>query len=116
MRKINLLIGAQLLDGRWCSPKPESTSSEMDEACLQFDTGSLSIHNPCALRCDNGLAVEFKGIIGNRVTDAYTSPDELIIVFEGRIYLSVSLREEDFIGSEAAVYRPASGPIVVFNG
>jgi len=87
----------------------------MEEAHLEFDTGNLAIYNPCTLQCDSGLTVEFNSIIGGQVTDAFASSDELAIVFAGRIYLKISLKEEDFIQAEAAVYRPKSGPIIVMR-
>lgn len=115
MNKLTPLIGAQLVSV--INPRADSqgSSSTVEEVYLKFDTGNLDIHNPCTLRCDNGLTVEFNSIIGNHVTDAYANNDALILVFEGRIYLSVSLKEEDFIGPEAAAYYSDSGPVIVFN-
>jgi hypothetical protein len=114
MNKLTPIIGAQLVS--MVNPYPNfASTSSMEEVSLQFDTGHLAIHNPCTLQCDSGLAVEFSSVIGNRVTDAYAMSDELAIVFEGRIYLRISLKEEDFIRPEAAVYQPTSGPIILIR-
>ncbi len=80
-----------------------------------FDIGSLTAKNPSTLKCDSGEAVAPSSIIGCMVTVSYTADTDLVFVFDGRISLSVSLREEDYIGPEAAVFRSATGEVVVFD-
>ena len=82
---------------------------------VHFDIGDLVVANPFVLRCDSGERVDPVSLAGCRVTDYYVTDSELVITFDGRISLSVSLREEDFLGSESAVWRPASGDSVVFR-
>ncbi|HEY6130938.1 MAG TPA: hypothetical protein VIV27_02920, partial [Halioglobus sp.] len=76
---------------------------------LVFDTGVLRISNPFRLTCDSGETVDFSSIIGCCVSDACSTEQEFFIVFEGRITLRISLREEDFIGPEAASYQANAG-------
>lgn len=116
MNRIMQLVDARLAAAGRPDPKARRATSAMAELELSFDTGHLTICNPYTLRCDSNVPVEFQNLMGNRVTDAYCDGDELTVVFEGRLYLSVSLREEDFIGPEAAVYTPLSGPAIVFGG
>lgn len=112
MNRIEQLIQARLT----AVGPPDPKARPLAELELSFDTGRLVICNPCTLRCDSNAPLEFQSLIGNRVTDAFTDQDDLVLVFEGRLYLSVSLREEDFIAPEAAVYTPTSGATVVFSG
>lgn len=103
--KFKLLIDAQLL----------SVMQKNSAPTLSFDKGTLHILNPFVLGCDSGEQLHFSEIIGCYVSESYSSEDELVIVFEGRIYLRVSLRHEDFSGPEAAAYHADSGEIVVFD-
>src|SRR6187402_2390570 len=103
--KLSLLMNAKLL----------KVIGENDSPTLNFDKGDLYIVNPFVVGCDSGEQIHFSEIIGCCVSDSFSSETELVIVFEGRIYLRVSLRDEDFIGPEAAMYYAKSGEVVVFN-
>lgn len=103
--KLSLLINAKLL----------KVTGENDSPTLNFDRGDLHILNPFTVGCDSGEQIHFSEIIGCCVSDSFASETELVIVFEGRIYLRISLRDEDFIGFEAAVYCAKSGETTVFN-
>jgi hypothetical protein len=86
-----------------------------DRLQLSLDCGELYIANPAVLRCDSGEAVQTADLIGSRITESIIDNTEWLIVFDGRIYLSVSLRDEDFISSTAAVYQPLSAERVVVD-
>jgi hypothetical protein len=80
-----------------------------------FETGRLTIANPFTLKCDSGGTVDPQSIIGCCVTASYATDDCHVLVFDGRIALSISLRAEDFVRDEAAVFRPVAGGVVVFK-
>jgi hypothetical protein len=106
MARFTMLIGAVLQQARRVT----------DRLQLGFDCGELHIDNPTVLRCDSGEAVQLSDLIGSRISESIITHSEWLMVFDGRIYLSVSLRDEDFISSAAAVYRPkaqAAEPVVV---
>ncbi|GAA0677106.1 hypothetical protein GCM10009426_32500 [Rheinheimera tangshanensis] len=90
-------------------------SRYLDSLFLTFDTGILKIYNPACLLCDSGQSVGLGSIIGLVVTDSFVFSDELTLVLDHKILVRVSLREEDCIGPEAAVFQAVSGDIVVFN-
>jgi len=84
-----------------------------DSAELVFDRGRLQILNPFELNCDSGERVTAEAIIGCAVSMVFITGTELHIVFESRVSLKVSLREEDFIGAAAVRYVPTDGVAVV---
>jgi hypothetical protein len=79
---------------------------------LVFDKGVLNVENPFSINCDSGEHVSLGSIIGCCVSDTFLTETDFFVVFEGRISLRVSLREEDFIGPEAASYRANTGEVV----
>lgn len=115
-RAYSNLHGARLLEVDERSPvyKVTDRPSAQRDTCpsLVFDTGVLKIWNPFVLACDSGEYVDFNAMIGSCVSDAFCTERELFVVFEGRITLRVSLREEDFIGPEAASWRANTGEAV----
>jgi hypothetical protein len=82
---------------------------------LVFDNGRLNIENPFTLKCASNEVVTLSSIVGCHVTDAIITEAEIMIVFEGMIYLCISLQDEDFVGPEAASFTASTGEIVVFN-
>lgn len=82
---------------------------------LIFDKGRLRIENPYTLRCDFGEPVTPLALIGCAVTAAYSTDSDLVLVLDGRISLSISRREEDFSGPQAAVFTSATGEVVAFK-
>jgi len=82
---------------------------------LLFDCGELELKNPFRLRCDSGEAVDPHALLGCRVTDAYDTDTDLVWVFDGRILLSVSRREEDYLGPAAAILYLPSGQVINLN-
>jgi hypothetical protein len=82
---------------------------------LQFDRGTLLLLNPFTLKCDSGGLLQPATLIGCRVSSCDWGDCELELVFEGRLYLTVSLREQDFLGPEAAVFQPLTGAPVIFD-
>lgn len=78
---------------------------------LAFDSGWFVIENPYQL-----VGVEdFRELIGSKVLEAYSNDIEIRLEFERDIILSVSLKDEDFVGPEAASYAPKRGNIIVFD-
>ncbi|HET8705517.1 MAG TPA: hypothetical protein VFM46_04360, partial [Pseudomonadales bacterium] len=73
------------------------------------DSGTLAIYNPFTLRCDSGERVTLSALTGCSVTDTFLLAEEACVVFDGRIYLSISLRPEDFVGSEAFEFSAREG-------
>ncbi|MBC6905428.1 hypothetical protein DWB84_08170 [Saccharophagus sp. K07] len=76
---------------------------------LKFAQGILRIFNPLKVTCDNGFPFSLENLAGTTLTDIYTTADQLTLVFAGRIYLEISLREEDFVRAEAVVFYDGSG-------
>ena len=114
--KYSFLDGARLLAATEQPPRYRelANASAQRDTCpsLVFDTGVLKIWNPFVLVCDSGEYVNFNSMIGCCVSDTFSTDCEFIAVFEGRITLRVSLREEDFIGPEAASWRANTGEAV----
>jgi hypothetical protein len=110
MKPDNCLRGAILISVDSNGPSTD------DCPLLVFDNGRLSISNPFTLKCTSNEAVTLRTMTGCRVTDTIITQTEIIIVFEGTVYLCISLREEDFIGPEAASFAASSGEVVVFGG
>jgi hypothetical protein len=114
--KCNFLVGARLLDftERPSAHTNAPSAPAQRDSCprLVFDQGVLTVENPFWLDCDSGEYVSFASIVGCCVSGAYSTDTDFCVVFEGRITLRVSLREEDFIGPQAASYRGATGETV----
>lgn len=110
---IDRLVGACLLgfDGADTAGAMQVSAGDSCPSLL-FDRGRLEIFNPFRLSCDSGETVNLGAIIGCAVSAAYISGTEFNLIFEGRIGLRVSLREEDFIGAEAVRYQGDSGEVV----
>lgn len=79
---------------------------------LVFDTGVLHVENPFSIACDSGEHVTLRSLIGCYVSATFSTDTEFYLVFEGRISLRVSMREEDFIGPGAASFRDNSGKVI----
>ncbi len=74
-------------------------------ADLVFQNGVLKINNPFTLKCDSGEVVILSALIGCSVSDIYPTATDLVLVFDGRILISISLREEDYIGLDALTFH-----------
>lgn len=61
------------------------------------------------------VALTLQDLAGRSVVDAYSTDDEIMVLFDAGPRLIVSLRAEDHRGPEAASYEPNDGPILVFN-
>jgi hypothetical protein len=97
------------------TPAADAEGSITSGITFVFDTGRLTVANPFTLKCDSGERVDSHAIFGCRVTAAYATDTAHVIVFDGRIALSISRREEDFVRREAAVFRPVTGSMVEFR-
>lgn len=115
----SLLRGACLLEvaEHPATSKVAGSTTVQRDTCpsLVFDNGILDIRNPFLIRCDSGENVDFSAIIGCSVTHSYATETEYLVVFEGRITLSVSLRDEDFIGPDAASFRANTGEVATIK-
>ncbi len=78
---------------------------------LVFDRGWFVVENPHTIFGVTNL----KEIIGFKVVDACSNDEEVRLQFSNGSAISVSLKDEDFIGPEAANYSPKLGEIIVFN-
>lgn len=117
--RCNILAGARLLEfSEQVSAYKAlaSTISQRDSRPrLIFDQGVLAVENPFWLDCDSGEYVSFESIVGCSVSDVFSTDTDFFVVFEGRITLRVSLREEDYIGAYAASYRTNARDAVVIG-
>jgi hypothetical protein len=80
-----------------------------------FDRGVLVIENPFMIINSKNEEMEIDKLIGDSVQTAYLSESEIRIIFESDAVLVISMRDEDFVGPEAASWNPNDGPIIVFN-
>lgn len=112
---IGFLNGARLLEVTERSSSVHLSFQQDSRPSLLFDTGVLNVENPFIVSCDSGEPVGLSSILGCCVSASFSTETELFVVFDGRISLRVSLRDEDFIGPEAASFRATTGDIVVFN-
>ena len=78
---------------------------------LAFDKGWFVIENPHTVVGVSNL----REIFGSKIVDAFSNNDEISLKFNNGAVLSVSLKDEDFVGPEAASYSPKQGEIIVFN-
>jgi hypothetical protein len=82
---------------------------------LTFDLGQFVIENPFAVVCSENEKEDLNQLVGLRVTSAYSNENEIRIIFESGVYISVSMKDKDFVGPKAASYSPNRGNIIVFN-
>ncbi len=78
---------------------------------LAFDKGWFVIENPHTIVGVPSLSA----LIGSKVIDAFSNDDKIILKFDNDSVISVSLKDEDFVGPEAASYAPKKGEIIVFD-
>ena len=111
----SLLNGARLLEiteGSSANGREEfSTAWRDSNPTLVFDSGILKVNNPFIISCDSGEGVSLNSIAGCCVSGAFSTETEFFLIFEGRITLRVSLREEDSIGLPAASFRANNGEV-----
>ena len=88
---------------------------EIMGASLEFDIGIFVIENPFEIVDSNNFVVTSKELIGLKIVSAFLTKTEIKLIFEKGFSLSVSLKDEDFIGPEAASYSPHKGDVIVFN-
>lgn len=82
---------------------------------LNFNLGWLVIENPYSVIGPNNEKMELDKLVGQKVTSAYSTEEEIRLNFNSGAYISVSMKDEDFVGPEAASYSPKRGEIIVFN-
>jgi hypothetical protein len=116
MYKFEEIIGAELE----AITQSEAAYVDADESgevlnikgiSLAFDRGWFVVENPHTVF---GVA-NLNEIVGTKVVDAYSSEDEIRLQFSNGSVISVSLKDKDFVGPEAASYSPKRGEIIVFN-
>ncbi|WP_461535313.1 hypothetical protein [Spongorhabdus nitratireducens] len=116
MNKLSALMGAKLESICESTATYEDTDNnttplKIKGLSLAFDKGSLVIENPYQL----AGAPDLDSLIGSRIIDAIAGDIELSLAFDNSAKVSVSLRDEDFSGPEAASFTPLQGDIIVFN-
>lgn len=82
---------------------------------LVFDLGQLVIENPFVVSGPDNKELKLNQLIGLKVASAYSNVEEIRIMFETGAFISVSMKDDDFVGPEAASYSPNQGNIIVFN-
>ena len=116
MYKFEEIIGAELE----AITESEAAYVDADESgevlniigiSLVFDRGWFVVENPHTVFGVTNL----NEIIGSKVVDASSNEDEIRLQFSNGSAISVSLKDEDFVGPEAASYSPKQGEIIVFN-
>jgi len=82
---------------------------------LVFDLGLFVIENPYCIVGKNNKEIKMNELVGLRVKSAFSNKEEIRLNFEPGAYISVSMKDKDYIGPEAASYSPKRGEIIVFN-
>ena len=116
MYKFVEIIGAELeaiTEGQAAYVDSEESGDALNikGISLVFDRGWFVVENPHTIFGVTNL----NEIIGSKVADAFSSEDEIRLQFSNGAAISVSLKDEDFVGPEAASYSPKQGEIIVFN-
>lgn len=116
MYKFEEIIGAKLesiteSDAEYVDADDSGEVLNIKCLSLVLDKGWFVIENPHTI---DGVS-SLNEIIGSRVVDAFSNDDEIFLKFSNGAAISVSLRDEDFVGPEAASYSPKQGEIIVFN-
>ena len=93
----------------------KAESLKVQGCSLAFDLGWLVIENPYSVVGYENQITELKELVGLKVKSAYSNEEEIRVIFESGAYISISMKDEDFFGPEAASYSPKRGEIIVFN-
>jgi len=120
MTPFNEIVGAELegvssSEATYVDAGGRRESMKVQGCALHFSLGELVIENPFKLVSKDAEPVQLKQLVGQKVVSAYSTEEELRIVFDTGAYVSVSMKESDFVGPEAASYSPKVGSIIVFN-
>ena len=110
-----VLEGVSRSEATYVNAGGSSESLTVHGCALYFSLGELVVENPFKLVSEGVEPVELKQLVGQKVVSAYSTVEELRVVFETGAYVSVSMKESDFVGPEAASYSPKVGSIIVFN-
>lgn len=108
-----MLLDVAIERATYISVDTEMPRLETRQTVLVFSASRLSIENPYILH--SSRVSTLVDLVGCSVVEAFTTSEDLVVVFEGNDRLAISLRDKDFASPEAAVYAPDRGPIVVFN-
>lgn len=116
MYKFTEIIGAVLesiteRDAAYVNADDSGQVLSIKGQSLAFDKGWFVIENPHTVVG----APSLNALIGSMIIDAFSNDDEIHLKFDNGATVSVSLKEGDFIGPEAASYAPKQGEIIVFN-
>ena len=116
MIKFQQIIGAKLESvsetiATYVDAGEKNETLKVNVFSLNFNIGCFSIENPYTLYGVSSL-IDLQGC---KIQDAFSNSKEILIKFENNASISVSLKDEDFVGPEAASYSPNQGEIVVFN-
>lgn len=116
MYKITGIIGAVLEttienDASYIDAGEGSDVLNIKGQSLAFDKGWFVIENPYTIVGAPNLSV----LIGSKVVDACSNDEEITLKFDNDSVISISLKDEDFVGPEAASYTPKKGGIIVFD-
>jgi hypothetical protein len=120
MKKLDEIIGATVeniaeASAVYMAPEKDSESLKIKGVSVVFDRGILVIENPYSIFNSKNEKMKINALIGDSVRTADLSESEIRILFETDALLTISMRDEDFVGPEAASWNPIDGPIIVFN-
>jgi hypothetical protein len=120
MKKFDEIIGAALKDvtksiSTYVAAESDSEFLKIEGISLIFDRGVLLIENPFMIINSENENIKINELVGDSVRTAYLLESEIQILFESDAVLTISLRDEDFVGPEAASWTPNDGAIIVFN-
>lgn len=91
-----------------------SGHSEQDSVSISFDDGLLAVFSPIEIsgfETDINAAEAAQFLSGCTVLDAYSDQDRLNLDFGG-VYLHISLKPEDYLGSHAACWNGNDGKTI----
>jgi hypothetical protein len=110
-----VLVGVSTSEATYVDVGDRNEPLNIKGHSLVFDLGQLVIENPFTVVGPEKENQSLDSLIGLKVMSAYSNEEEIRIIFESGAYVSVSMKDKDFIGPEAASYSPKRGNIIVFN-
>jgi hypothetical protein len=110
-----ILEGVSTSEATYVDARGVGDSQKVQGVSLAFDLGWFVIENPFTVIGANKSHIALKVLIGDRVKSAHYDENEIQIIFDSGGKITVSMKDEDFTGPEAASYSPKQGEIIVFN-
>ncbi len=120
MYEFEEIIGSKLMkvsasSATYVGMDDDSQPNKIEGCCIEFDLGNFIIENPYQVKSHSGEEIKLSDLTGDAVVEAYSTEQEIKVIYSSGSSITVSLLPEHFVGPEAASFEPKEGNIVVFN-